>query len=209
MIYAENVLICIAVPLTIALMFLRGSNRRLILSFIAGMGACLIAAYIVGFLMQASGMNSEDTSIFLSPIMEEIMKFLPIMFYLMLFEPGDTELLQAAVGIGAGFATFENCCYILSNGAKSLPYVLIRGSVVGVMHLVTMVALAFGLHLLKRYKVFTISGIIGALSLAMTFHAIYNLLVSEPGFPTYVGYALPLLTALHLYSKTRKYLVKE
>ena len=112
MIYAENVLICIAVPLTIALMFLRGSNRRLILSFIAGMGACLIAAYIVGFLMQASGMNSEDTSIFLSPIIEEIMKFLPLMFYLMLFEPGDTELLQASVGIGAGFATFENCCYI-------------------------------------------------------------------------------------------------
>ena len=103
-------------------------------------------------------MGAENVSIFLSPIIEEIMKLLPVLFYLSLYEPKDAELLQAAVGIGAGFATFENCCYVLSNGAQNLSYVLIRGSAVGVMHLVSMVALAFGLHLLKRYKVFTFSG---------------------------------------------------
>lgn len=208
MIYAENVLICIAVPLLIALMFLQGSAKRFVASFLSGMAACLLAAYVGGYIEMLSGMGTENTAIFLSPIIEEIMKLLPVLFYLLLFEPKDTELLLVAVGIGTGFATFENCCYVLSRGAHSLPYVLIRGSVVGVMHLVSMVALAVGLHLLKRYKVFTISGIIGALSLAVTFHAIYNLLVSEPGTSTYVGYALPLLGALILYPQTNYYLGK-
>jgi len=208
MIYAENVLICVAVPLLIALLFLQGSARRFVASFLSGMAACLLAAYVGGYLELISGFGAEDTSIFLSPIIEETMKLLPALFYLMLFEPKDTELLLVAVGIGTGFATFENCCYVLSKGAQSLAYVLIRGSVVGVMHLVSMVALAVGLHLLKRYKVFTLAGIIGALSLAMTFHATYNLLVSKPGAATYLGYALPLLGALLLYSQTQHFLGK-
>ncbi|MBO4750940.1 MAG: PrsW family intramembrane metalloprotease [Lachnospiraceae bacterium] len=208
MIYAENILICIAVPLAFALMFLRGAVRRFDFSFLSGMVTCLLAAYIGGFFTQLSGMSTEDISVFLSPVIEESMKLLPVLFYLILFEPGDTELLQAAVGIGAGFATFENCCYVLTSGAQNLSYVLIRGAAVGVMHIVSMVALAVGMHLLKRYKVFNFSGIVGALSLAMTFHATYNLLVSEPGLSTYVGYALPLLSALLLYSQTRGYLEK-
>ncbi|MBR4732358.1 MAG: PrsW family intramembrane metalloprotease [Lachnospiraceae bacterium] len=209
MIYAENVLICITVPLVIALMFLQGSARRFVASFLSGMAACLLAAYVGGYIELISGMGAEDTAIFLSPIIEEIMKLLPVLFYLMLFEPKDVELLLVAVGIGTGFATFENCCYVLSRGAQSLAYVLIRGSVVGVMHLVSMVALSVGLHLLKQYKVFTVSGIIGALSLAMTFHATYNLLVSKSGITTYVGYALPLLGALILYPQTYHYLGKK
>ncbi|MBO7340540.1 MAG: PrsW family intramembrane metalloprotease [Lachnospiraceae bacterium] len=206
MVYAENILICIAVPLAIALMFLRGAVRRFDFAFLSGMVTCLLAAYIGGFFAQVSGMGAENVSIFLSPIIEEIMKLLPVLFYLSLYEPKDAELLQAAVGIGAGFATFENCCYVLTSGAQNLSYVLIRGSAVGVMHLVSMVALAFGLHLLKRYKVFTFSGIMGALSLAVTFHATYNLLVSEPGVSTYIGYALPILFALILYSQTHRYI---
>ena len=105
MIYAENVLICITVPLVIALMFLQGSARRFVASFLAGMAACLLAAYVGGYIELVSGLGAEDTAIFLSPIIEEIMKLLPVLFYLMLFEPKDVELLLVAVGIGTGFAT--------------------------------------------------------------------------------------------------------
>lgn len=199
MIYAENILICIAVPLTITLLFIKGSARRFVTSFLAGMTVCLLAAYISGFLRGVSGMSAEDTSIFLSPIIEEMMKFVPVIFYLMTFLPEKDELLLTATGIGAGFATFENCCYILSSGAESLTYILIRGSAVGVMHLVSMIAIAMGLNIIILYKVFFFSGIVGTLSLAMVFHALYNLLVSEPGISSYIGYALPLVCAGLLY----------
>lgn len=199
MIYAENVLICIAVPLAITLLFTRGSARRLTVSFLTGMLVCLLSAYIGGFLQKASGYNSDDMSIFMSPIIEEVMKLLPVLFCLYVFEPEYEEMRLTAVGIGAGFATFENCCFILTSGAQNLGYVLIRGSAVGVMHVVTMVAIAAGLHLLKTYKVFSFSGVLGTLAISVTFHSLYNLLVSKSGISSYIGYVLPIICAVLLY----------
>ena len=171
MIYVENILICIAVPLAIALLFIKGSARRFVRSFLVGMTVCLMAAYIGGFFQNVSGMNADDTSIFISPIIEEIMKLLPILLYLVTYQPKKDELLLSATGIGTGFATFENCCYILSSGSENLTYILIRGLAVGVMLLVSMLVLVMGINLLIHYKVFTLSGIIGALSLSMVFHS--------------------------------------
>ena len=199
MIYAENVLICIAVPLVISLLFTKRSIRRFIVSFMTGMIVCLLSAYISGYLAVSTSYSTEEASIFLSPIVEEIMKFLPVLFCFFVFEPSPEDLKPTAVGVGAGFATFENCCFILSSGASHLGYVMIRGLAVGVMHLVTMVAFVMGLRLLKRYKVVSFAGIVGALSMSMTFHGLYNLLVSEPGVSSYIGYALPMLFAVMLY----------
>ena len=204
MIYAENILLCIAMPLVATLLFLQSSAKRFVFSFLIGMMVCLLSAYIGGFLELASGMSKEDVAIFLSPVTEEAMKFLPILLYLFLFEPDEEWLLLTSAGIGAGFATFENCCYLLM-GAKSLPYMLVRGAAVGIMHLVSMVALTLGLNLLRYYKMVRFSGILGALSLAMTFHGLYNLLVSVDGIPSYIGYAMPVLCALLLPRQFKRF----
>lgn len=204
MIYAENILICIAMPLAAALLFLQSSAKRFVFSFLLGMIVCLLAAYIGGFLEAVSGMSREDVSIFLSPITEETMKFLPVLFYMFWFEPDDERLLLTGAGVGAGFATFENCCYLLL-GAKSLPYMLVRGAAVGVMHLVSMVALTLGVNFLRYYKMVRFSGILGALSLAMTFHGLYNLLVSVAGISSYIGYTMPILGAVLLSGQIKKF----
>ncbi len=208
MIYAENILLCIAVPLVLSLFFLRGAVRRFVLSFLAGMGVCLVAAYISGFIDLASGMGESETAIFISPIVEEFMKMLPLLFVLFLFETDDASFLSAAIGVGAGFATFENCCYILSSGAGSLSYILIRGLAVGVMHIVSVLATGFALNLARRFRMLSLAGVAGALSISMIFHALYNLLVSRPGVSSVVGYALPLLAAAALYAGYRTALLK-
>ncbi len=204
MIYAENILLCIAVPLIISLLFIRGEVRRYVSAFLLGMGVCLIAAYISGFLSLATGMGENDTAIFLSPVVEELMKLMPLLFFLVLFSPEDRTLTMLAVAIGAGFATFENCCYILTSGAESLTYILIRGLAVGVMHIVSIFALSIWLIVAKRLQVFSFPAVLGSLSLAMTFHALYNLLVSEPGVSSLIGYLLPLLAAVGLTYLYRK-----
>ncbi len=209
MIYAENILICIAVPLLISLLFVRGSARRFAISFLLGMGVCLLAAYISGFVNVASEMGPEDTAIFISPIVEESMKLLPVLFILFLFAPDDSSLLLAAIGIGAGFATFENCCYLLMAGAGSLSYILIRGMAVGVMHIVSALAVAFGLVIARRYSMLSLAGIVGALAFSMTFHALYNLLASKPGVTSVIAYVLPLVTAAVMYFGYRKLLTAE
>ena len=204
MIYAENILLCIAVPLIISLLFIRGEVRRYVSAFLLGMGVCLIAAYISGFLSLATGMGENDTAIFLSPVVEELMKLMPLLFFLVLFSPEDRTLTMLAVAIGAGVATFENCCYILTSGAESLTYILIRGLAVGVMHIVSIFALSIWLIVAKRLQVFSFPAVLGSLSLAMTFHALYNLLVSEPGVSSLIGYLLPLLAAMGLTYLYRK-----
>ena len=208
MIYAENILICIAVPLAVSLFFLTGSARRFIAAFLTGMLICLISAYISGFISYAVQIPKEEMAVFLSPVIEEIMKILPILFYLLLFMPKNRYLLLFAIGTGAGFATFENCCYILSSGADKLPYVLIRGLAVGVMHIVCTLMLSLALVLLRKYQALSFAGIVGALSLSMMFHALYNLLVSEQGLSSGIGYVMPLLSALFMFLPYRRLIKK-
>lgn len=199
MINAENVLICIAVPFAISFIFTKGSARQLISAFLAGMVGCIFSAYVAGLIQLTSGYSAEDTSIFLSPIIEESMKLLLILFCIYLYGPSGKRIELLAVGIGAGFATFENCCILLSSGSQQLTYMLVRGSAVGVMHIVTLVALAKGLQLLKMYKAFFFIGIVGMLSIPVTIHGLYNLLVSQPGVSSYIGYAMPMLCVILLY----------
>ena len=199
MIYIENILLCLVIPLGISLIFLKGKVRRFLISFMCGMVACLFSAYIAGFIQNASGFAQEDVSVFLSPIIEEILKFLPVLFYFYLFEPRDDDLMLMAIGIGVGFATFENSSYILASGAYSINYILIRGAAVGVMHLTSMVVFAAGINYFKKYGGFSFAGITGALTLAMSVHALYNLLVSTKNAVSYIGYCLPLVIVVWLY----------
>lgn len=199
MIYAENILVCIAVPFLVSLFFIRGEVRRYLFAFILGMGASLVAAYISGFLGLVSELGENDTSIFISPMIEEFIKLLLLLLFLILCEPQEHTLVMLAVAIGAGFATFENCCYILSFGAESITFIMIRGFVVGVMHIVSVLSLSIWFIFTKKLQVFSFPAVLGGTSLAMIFHSLYNLLVSEPGVTRVVGYLLPIVTACCLY----------
>lgn len=204
MIYAENILMCFAFPFVISLLFLRGDARKYVAAFLTGMGICLVAAYISGFIGMVTGMTDNDTSIYISPVIEELMKFLLLMFFMLMFSVEDKMLIMLAVAIGAGFATFENSCYILTFGAEDITYVLIRGFAVGVMHIVSILTLSIWFIFIKRLRVFTFSSVVGGVSLAMIFHGLYNLLVSEPGVLRTIGYLLPLFTAVGLYPLYRR-----
>jgi len=196
MIYAENILICIAIPLAIALFFIYGNARRFVAAFLIGMGVCLLSAYYSGFITVVGDLESTETAVYISPIVEEIMKLLPLLFYMYIFHSKDEDLLLAAMGIGTGFATFENCCYILTAGAENLAFVIIRGLAVGVMHVVCILIVVLSLVLVKKYRALTFPAIVGAAALSTTFHALYNLLVSRPGVTSYLGYVLPVLTVV-------------
>lgn len=196
MIYSENILICMAIPLVLSLFFTQGDVRRFVFNFIIGMVVCLLGAYISGFIDVITGNGVEETAIFISPVVEETVKFLPLLFYFYMFIPTDKELFNAAVGLGVGFSMFENVCSMISAGTESLVFLLIRGLAVGVMHIVSVMALILGLIIAKKFKALQISSMIGALSVSMLFHGMYNLLVSEPGIASHIGYMMPVLTAL-------------
>lgn len=199
MIYSENVLICIGAPLLVGAFFLRGKVRWFVSAFLTGMTICLLSSYINGFLNLLSGTTLEETAVYISPVVEEIMKLLPPLFVMLMFGLNETEMLQTAVAVGTGFATFENCCYILNTGADNLIYTLIRGLAVGVMHIVSIMLLHLGLTIAKRFRALSATTVIGATTLSIIFHGLYNLLVSQPGINVAIGYCLPLFVAALYY----------
>ena len=205
MIYAENILVCMIIPLLVSVLFTTGGARRFIFSSSMGMIVCLVSAYISGFLELSLDLDPSEISIYISPMIEEIMKTLPVLFCIFALDTDGKSLLIIAAGIGCGFATFENCCHLLITGAGSFSYVLIRGLAVGIMHIVCMLVLTLSLILAKRHKAFSFASLTGSLTLSMTYHGLYNLLVSQPGLSSYIGYGLPIATLVFLYFEYRKY----
>ena len=206
MIYSENILLCISIPLLLTAIYTRGAARRSISAFLVGMVTCLLSSYISGYLTMLTDMELNASAVYISPTIEEIMKLLPLLFFLLVFRPREMNLVTFAISLGAGFATFENCCYLLATGSESLAFTLVRGLAVGVMHIVCMLAMSLSLIMVRRYRVFSFSTVVGCLSLSVVFHALYNLLVSAPGIPSYIGYGLPILTALAFYWPYQKLL---
>ena len=108
--YIENIFICIAAPLVIAVLFLRGSNRRVMAFFLGGMVSCLLSSYISTFLAAVNGVDARSASVMISPMVEELMKLMPVLYYMLVFEPPKRSAAVGMVMASLGFATFENVC---------------------------------------------------------------------------------------------------
>ena len=87
MTYIENVFLCIASPLLIAALCMGKRQRKFFLFCLAGMGACLLSAYINTFFAALYRADTFTTTTEIAPVVEEVMKFLPLLFYLLIFEP--------------------------------------------------------------------------------------------------------------------------
>lgn len=194
--YIENIYVCLAAPLLVAALCLRARRRLTMLFLLAGMTACLLSSYISTFLAAAQGVDALVASLEIAPVVEESMKFFPLLFYLLVFEPRRETTADEALLIAVGFATFENVCYLTGSGAGNVASLLVRGFGAGAMHVVCGVMTAAGLSYLWGRTYLRVAGTLGLLGLAATYHAIYNLLVSQVGAAAIIGYLLPVLTAV-------------
>ncbi len=193
--YIENIFICLAAPLLISVLYLRGKKQVSVLFLLIGMTVCLLSSYISTFAAAVHRTSLVTASVEITPIIEESMKLFPILFYLMVFEPKKEDAADDVVISAIGFATFENVCYLLTNGAADTLHLIIRGLGTGTMHLVCGMIVAFGLLTLWDRLYLRIAGTIGLLCVAMTYHAIYNLLVTQSGIAAVIGYLIPIASA--------------
>lgn len=196
MIYTIDLYLCLAAPLVVMLFFLQDKARLAGIFLLVGMSVCLLSAYINSYLATVTIFGMDDMAIYVTPISEECLKMAALLFYFLVFEPDRHDLLSAAILLGAGFATFENVSYLVAGSAYFFSLILVRGLAVGVMHIICALAAGAGLALVQGKETIAPIGILGIFSAVVTYHAIYNLLVSEPGISRTIGYALPLVTAV-------------
>ena len=194
MTYIENVLVCIAAPLFITMLCVGRKYRAAFVFCFAGMLVCLLSAYLNTFftiIYQADTMNAATQ---IAPVVEELMKLLPLLFFLIVFEPDLQRFRLAAMLVAASFATFENICYLAENGAGQMLFLLIRGFGTGAMHVVCGSAYSEGLRFVWHDRLLRSVCIPGILCVTIIYHAIYNLLVSVGGSVQVIGYYIPLFT---------------
>ena len=191
MTFIENIFVCLALPLILSLLFTRGRARSFPLFVVAGMSVCLLSAYVSSFFMGYCGADARVAVIEITPVCEEILKLLPLLFYLLIFEPKPRELPGAALAIAVGFATFENVCYLTENGAEDLAFLLIRGISAGALHILCGVLSGYGIAYVFRRRWLALTGTVGILGACIGFHGIYNLLITAQGVWKTAGYLFP------------------
>lgn len=207
--YIENTYVCLAAPMLIAIISLRKEGQRSLFFVLMGMTACLLSAYISSFIAGVMGLELSAAVYELSPVVEEIMKAMPVLFYLLVYEPDKRSAVTCTLMLAVGFATFENICYLTAFGSADLLRLVIRGFSTGAMHIVCGMAVALGLFFLWDQVWLQVVGGFALLCFVITFHAIFNVFVSQTGIVFWVGSMIPLTLVLvyHLFFRKRVVLV--
>ena len=104
MTYVENIFLCMASPLLVAALCMGRRQLRLFLFCIAGMRVCLLSAYINTFLASVCQADALAATVEIAPVVEEVMKLLPLAFYLLVFEPEGERIKPAAITIALAYA---------------------------------------------------------------------------------------------------------
>ena len=201
----ENIYVCLAAPLLLAILCLRENGRRSLVFLLAGMTSCLLSGYVSSFVAGAAGADLLTASFEIAPFTEEILKSLPMLFYLLVYNPEKKNAVSGALLLSVGFATFENVCFLTSYGTTDLPRLMIRGFGTGAMHVVCGMVMAVGIFFLWDRSWLRVIGAFALLCFATTFHAIFNILVNQTGAVFWFGSAAPLSVMLiHLLFFRRK-----
>ena len=196
MTYVENTYICLAAPLILAILALRNSWRRVLIFLLAGMTCWLLSAYISTYVSSVAGLDAMMTSHEISPVVEEFVKFTPVFFYIVVFTPKKNIAIGGILTVAVGFATFENICFLTTYGTSDLLKILIRGFGTGAMHILCGMMVAVGLYYMWEHTWFRVVGVFGVLCASITFHAIFNVMVSVSGASLWIGSAIPMTVIL-------------
>lgn len=203
MTYIENVFLCLATPLILSLLFTGGRARRFTLFVTLGMTVCLLSAYVSSFFAEYYGADAVTAAVEITPVCEEVMKLLPLLFYYLIFEPAPDELPGAVIGIAVGFATFENVCYLAENGAANFSFMMVRGFSAGALHILCGILSGFGISYVFRSRWLVLTGTAGVLGTCVCFHAVYNLLITADGAWRAAGYLFPMALIACLFALRR------
>ncbi len=197
------IFISVAVPL-IMLLFMMEKRSRSIVGFVIMGIVCAVVSYEINSLIkELFRINEFDFRIFVSPITEEIIKFLPILLFLFPKFRKKENLVEISMALGIGFAIFENIYLLVwSREYVNIIWSLIRGFSTGLMHGMTTSTVSFIMKFIKKRKFFY-TGMLGLLCISITYHGIYNMFIESRY--NYIGIITPILTYVFIWYMLKKY----
>ena len=185
--------ICFLIPMVLSL-FIMGKKSRLVVGYVLiGTTVCILASELNTHIYLGLGKDMLYFSTTVSPVTEEILKALPILFYALIISDDRQKLAQSAFAVGLGFAIMENVIMITQNlYSVDIKWAIMRGFGASLMHSICTVAVGIGISFVRKKKKLFYCGTLSLLMLAITYHSIYNTLVMSP--QKYYGVILPICT---------------
>ena len=172
--------ICLAAPLSMMLLVFRGRSRAILGFLLTGIFMCLLAGEINGLILSQTALSMRFLTVNVTPIVEETLKALPVIFAAFLFKPKRQFLLEGSVAVGVGFATLENVCLLADTCTLLSPgLILTRGFGAGMMHGISTLAVGYSMTYINRDRKLSYTGTVAALSAAIIYHSIYNIIVQS------------------------------
>jgi len=187
------------------LAFLDPKSRTVYTFSIVGMTMALLASQTNSFLLLLAESDYVFTTTNLTPLNEEILKGLPVLFFTFFMAERRDDITPVAYAVGVGFAIMENVTIFLqATDDLSLAWALSRCIGAGLMHGICTASVGIGMYFIKyRHKLF-FPGTVSLLSIAVLYHSIFNSLVQTENYK-YFGILLPILTYIPLLFFSRKF----
>lgn len=122
------ILICFAVPILLLMTLLERRSRLLLGFMLAGM-LVAVSSYEINTSVQLMlWMSGQEISVKVAPVVEELLKALPVLFYAAFICDERKVLLSLGMSVGIGFAVLENAYLLISYiDQVSLGWAVVRG----------------------------------------------------------------------------------
>lgn len=158
-----------------------------------GIFVCLFISEVNGLMLQAFNNDIYYVTTTITPITEEIIKALPVLYFAFLFSDKRETLISLSIATGIGFAILENLMIFVANVDNiSLFWAAVRGFSSGLMHGLCTAAVGIGLSFVHKKRKLFYCGTFALLTVAIIYHAIYNTLI-QSNYQN-VGAFLPIAT---------------
>ena len=195
--------ICVVAPLFLMLLLVNGRPRLLMGFMIIGIIICLFASELNTILLRLFDGDNIYVTTVITPVAEEILKTLPVLFYAKIFSDKRDNILMIAFSLGIGFGMFENMVVLVQNlHSVDLGWAIIRGFATALMHGICTLMVGFGISFINRKRKLFFTGVFALLTFASIYHGIFNMLQLDY---KYIGACIPIVTYIPILIKQIRY----
>lgn len=190
-------LVSVSIPIILMTALVDKRSRFSLLFMVIGIFVSAFASEINGLLLSKLPMDVYNITVVITPITEEILKAIPILYYAVIISDKSEKLFTAAMAVGVGFAVLENSYYMLNFPDFNMMNAIIRAFGSGLMHAMCSLLVGVGISFVRKKRKLFVVGTFGLLSTAIIYHGIYNILIQSKY--SIVGALLPIVTYIPFF----------
>ena len=189
--------VSISIPMLLMALLVEKKARLPVVFMLIGIVVSVFASEVNGVLSEVLPMDMYSLTVIVTPVSEELLKALPILYYALVISDKRERLFTASMAIGIGFAVLENAYYLVNYADFDMIGAVVRAFGVGLMHGMCTLLVGVGISFVRRKCKLFVVGTFGLLSTAIVYHGVYNILVQSQY--SIVGALLPIATYIPFF----------